>query len=135
MTNTKTRILCVDDNPCDCELIKTYLGLAGFEVVICAQLAEALRLAVDQNFDLYLIDLKFPEGSGTELSQQIRRFDEKTPILFHSASAFPGDLQAALIAGAQGYITKPSDPRRVVEIIQDSIENAPHHTITRAFMD
>jgi CheY-like chemotaxis protein len=122
MPNRKGRVLCVDDNQTDCELIKTYLNFVGIEVVLSDGIANALKLAMDQIFDLCLIDLKFPEGSGADLVRQIRRFDEKTPIVFHSASAYAEDIEGALNAGAQAYITKPSEPDAVIKIISDLID-------------
>jgi FOG: CheY-like receiver len=45
----------------------------------------------------------------------LRKFDNDTPILFYSGAAYERDKQAALVAGAQGYLTKPADNEKLVE--------------------
>jgi CheY-like chemotaxis protein len=121
MPTNKKRILCVDDDSDNCELVKTYLGLAGYEVITASTISEGLRLAQEQHFDLYLIELRFPEGSGADLARRIHSFDPKTPLVFHSASAYAQDIQEGMDAGAQAYITKPSDPLAVIEIVKNLI--------------
>ena len=50
-----------------------------------------------------------PGLAGPELTRHIREFNQTTPILFYSAAAYEADKQEALDAGAQGYLTKPTD--------------------------
>jgi DNA-binding response OmpR family regulator len=50
-----------------------------------------------------------PDLTGVELTRHIRAFNQTTPILFYSGAARDADRQAALVAGAQGYLTKPVD--------------------------
>jgi len=59
-------------------------------------------------FDLFLVDNWMPELTGVELTQHIRAFNKITPIFFYSGGADEQDRQAALNAGAQGYLTKPA---------------------------
>jgi len=124
MITRKKRILCVDDNPADCKLIKTYLGMADYEVITAITAAEGLRLAQSQQFDLYLLEFSFPDGTGLGLAQQIQTLNGKTPLVFHSASAYAKDIQQGLDAGAQAYITKPSDPDTVVKTVTTLIADA-----------
>jgi CheY-like chemotaxis protein len=118
MATTKKRILCVDDNPDDCELIKTYLGREDIEVVIVGTLAEALSKAKSEHFDLYLIDESLPCGSGIELTLKIRKFDRTTPIIFHSALGPVSVIEKAMKAGAQKFIEKQIDFDDVVRAIK-----------------
>ena len=115
------RILCVDDDPFTCELIKIYLVDAPYELAFAKDLAGSLQLAKSQHFDLYLIDERLPDGSGIDFAREIRTFDSRTPIIFHSASAYAQDIRKGLDAGAQAYITKPSDPDEVVKAIKSII--------------
>jgi DNA-binding response OmpR family regulator len=121
MQDGRTRILCVDDDTDACELIEFYLGDVGYEVVIAKGVADSLLLIKKVHFDLYLIDEILRDGTGTELAHQIRAFDSTTPLVFHSASASARDIRRGLDAGAQTYITKPSDPDEVIEIIKTLI--------------
>jgi DNA-binding response OmpR family regulator len=116
--NTKKRVLCVEDNPDDCDLIKTYLGWEDIEVVFAGTSAEGLLKAKTDRFDLFLIDEALPDGSGVDLTLQIRDFDTTTPILFHSAHCYASSIEKAFQAGAQQYIKKPSVPDDVVRIIK-----------------
>jgi two-component system OmpR family response regulator len=83
------------------------LEQCGYDVPVARTCADALKLAEAEGFDLYLLDHRLPDGSGIELCREIRAFDSRTPILFCSAAAREADRQAALAAGAQGYLIKP----------------------------
>lgn len=112
----KGRILCADDNPDTRELLFLMLQSGGHEVVCVGSSAEALDLLKREKFDLIVLDNWMPEITGTELTRLIRQFDKTTPILFYSAAAYEADKQAALDAGAQGYLTKPEG---VVELLDE----------------
>lgn len=70
---TKKRILCVDDSHDCCELLSCILDMAGYEIETAQSINEGLRLAGDGNFNLYLIDLFFSDGTGFELIENIRK--------------------------------------------------------------
>jgi DNA-binding response OmpR family regulator len=101
----RKRILLVEDEEDAREIAA--LSLEEYTLICARDFAEGLRLARRGYFDLYIIDNWLPDGSGAELCLLIRRFDPHTPILFYSACAYPCDLQAAFIAGAQEYLIKP----------------------------
>ncbi|HVG17635.1 MAG TPA: response regulator [Blastocatellia bacterium] len=68
-----------------------------------------LSLTKKGGFDLLILDGMYPDGLGTELCEQIRGFDPRTPILFLSALADESDIAKGMKAGAQAYLTKPVD--------------------------
>jgi DNA-binding response OmpR family regulator len=121
---TKKRVLCIDDSVDDCEIISIYLGNAGFDVTTIDNAADGLRLALSGDFALCIIDVRLPDLSGVDLTRKIREFDQKTPILIHSANAFKEDIQAGMDAGAQAYMTKPSLPRDVTDDVRTLIVSA-----------
>lgn len=123
--NIKKRVLCVEDNPDDCDLIKTYLGWENIEVVFAGTSAEGLFKAKSERFDLYLIDETLPDGSGTDLTLQIRDFDKATPILFHSAYGYAPVIEKAIRAGAQQYIKKEGNMDDVVRTIKTHLSELP----------
>ena len=91
------------------DMLKILLGLAGYEVATASTVTEALSLASLRWFDLYILEVRFPDGSGVELCRQIRALHPQTPILFYTSSAYRYDIQAGLAAGAQRYLVKPMD--------------------------
>jgi CheY-like chemotaxis protein len=100
------RILFVDDHE-DTRFLITYLLNAwGYEVVAAKSVDEGLALARGSEFDLYLLDSRFADGSGMELCEGIREFDKETPIVFYSGD-HPSRLKKALECDAQGFVLKP----------------------------
>jgi DNA-binding response OmpR family regulator len=126
MTQLENRILCADSNWDDRALVGVHLEMANYEVVLADTVAAGLRWAVSGHFDLYLIEMRFADGSGLDLVREVRAFDAETPIVIYSASADASEVALALEAGAQAYLTKPSEPALVIEII------ALHITAARA---
>ncbi|HEX7957118.1 MAG TPA: response regulator, partial [Pyrinomonadaceae bacterium] len=72
------RILFVDDHEDTRFLISYLLGEWGYEVTVAKSVEDGLVLARRGNFDLYLLDSRFGDGSGTELCEGIREFDKTT---------------------------------------------------------
>lgn len=104
---SKSRILCTEDDPDSREMLVLTLEVNGYEVVCPVDGAAALEIAKTESFDLLLLDTWTPGLDGRSLTSEIRKFDQKTPILFYSGAAQEIDLRNALAAGAQGYLIKP----------------------------
>jgi DNA-binding response OmpR family regulator len=102
------RLLLVEDDKDSCEALASFLESSGFDVTIAGTIAEGLRSAKENNFNLIILDNWFKESNGVELCKKIREFDSETPILFYSAAAYEKDIQEGLLAGAQGYVVKPN---------------------------
>jgi CheY-like chemotaxis protein len=100
------RILFVDDNADIRFMIKEWLSQLNYEVATAESMADGLRLAKINPFDLYILDTRFPDGRGTELCTKIREFDRSTPIIFYSGET-PKQLRSDLKYGAQEYVMKP----------------------------
>ena len=124
MRYTKGRILCTEDDVDTRELIDFVLTQYGYEVVCSASCVQAIELAKTQNFDLYLVDNLMPNLSGTGLTEKIRQFDPKTPVLFYSGAAYDTDREAARVSGAQGYLVKPADGDQLVAEVTRLIEES-----------
>src|SRR5262245_19870918 len=116
-TSPRKRILCVEDHADTSALLKTILEQDGYEAVGASTVAEALELARNQGFDLYLIDRWLPDGEGIELCRTIRTFDSNTPIVFLTADVRETTRAQAMAAGAQGYMVKPGEPGELEQII------------------
>jgi DNA-binding response OmpR family regulator len=115
----RARILFVDDHEDTRILVPVMLGAHGYDTVTAPSLREAYRLATSEEFDLFLLDFRYRDGTGKELCEKIREFDKETPVIFFSGS-HPQVQQEALSCGAQGYVLKPdfdalrSEIRRVL---------------------
>ena len=124
MQPTKIHILYTEDHEDTREYVSLLLRLHNYELTTTANATEALRLAQNNHFDLYLLDAWLPDISGFELCQRIRQFDANTPILFYSAAAYEMDKQEALSCGAQEYLTKPDGvyelPEAISRLVRDS---------------
>lgn len=105
MGGERKRILCVEDDLDSCDMLRVLLH--EYEVVTANTVGEGLTMARAERFDLYLLDSKYPDGSGVELCRQLRLFDAQTPIIFHSGMEGESDIRDAMNAGAQAYLIKP----------------------------
>jgi CheY-like chemotaxis protein len=100
------RILFVDDHDDTRFMIKVWLSQLDYEVATAESLADGLRLAQGEPFDLYILDTNLPDGKGPELCIKIREFDPTTPIIFYTGEPRE-QLNAELKVGAQEYVMKP----------------------------
>lgn len=75
-------------------------------VTLCATLAQARQALEDRTFDLLVLDVNLPDGSGLELLQEVRR-SRLTPIILLTANDMETDIVTGLESGADDYITKP----------------------------
>lgn len=107
----QSHILYIEDHADTRELVTLVLGESNYRVTTACSIKDALKLAREQQFDLYILDSWLPDGTGIDLCQLLREFDRGTPIMFLSALAFEADKQAAIDHGAQSYIVKPADIR------------------------
>jgi DNA-binding response OmpR family regulator len=104
---TKGRILFVNDDPDTFDLVTLILKEMDYETVVARNITDGLMMAKSQPFDLILIDWYFEDGMGLELCQNIRLFDEQTPIFFYTGECRAAEIKKALKAGAQGCLLKP----------------------------
>ena len=108
-----SRILIVEDEVAIADLEKDYLELSGFEVEIENDGRSGLNRALNEEFDLFILDLMLPEVDGFEICRQIRE-KKNTPILMVSAKKDDIDKIRGLGLGADDYVTKPFSPSELV---------------------
>jgi DNA-binding response OmpR family regulator len=126
----RRRVLFIEDHEDTRELVGFVLEASGYSVTSVTTVAGALELAQAEKFDLYLLDNWLPDGTGFELCQRVREFDQVTPVLFYSGAVFDSDKLAAIQAGAQGYLAKPcpfSDLLRAITVLIDHAEGRVAH--------
>lgn len=108
-----SKILIIEDEEAIAELEKDYLELSGYEVSIETNGEDGLRRALNEEFDLFLLDLMLPGIDGFEICRSIRE-KKNTPILMVSARKDDIDKIRGLGLGADDYITKPFSPSELV---------------------
>ena len=108
-----SRILIIEDEEAIAELEKDYLELSGFEVVISNRGDLGLEKALNEDFDLIILDLMLPEVDGFEICRQVREA-KNTPIIMVSAKKDDIDKIRGLGLGADDYMTKPFSPSELV---------------------
>ncbi len=108
-----SRILIVEDEESIAELEKDYLELSGFEVEIENNGRVGLERALQEEFDLLILDLMLPGVDGFEICKKIRE-SKNTPIIMVSAKKDDIDKIRGLGLGADDYITKPFSPSEMV---------------------
>ena len=108
-----SKILIVEDEEAIADLEKDYLELSGFEVEIENDGRSGLNRALNEEFDLFILDLMLPEVDGFEIFRQIRE-KKNTPILMVSAKKDDIDKIRGLGLGADDYVTKPFSPSELV---------------------
>jgi CheY-like chemotaxis protein len=114
------RILLVEDNELNRDMLSRRLGRKGYEVAIAVDGREGLTMATAGGFDLILMDMSLPVLDGWEVTRTLRS-DERTrtvPILALTAHAMPGDREKAIEAGCNDYDSKPVELPRLLEKIE-----------------
>ncbi len=108
-----SKILIIEDEVAIAELERDYLELSGFEVEIENNGDTGLKRALEEEFDMYILDLMLPGTDGFEICRRIREV-KNTPILMVSAKKDDIDKIRGLGLGADDYITKPFSPSELV---------------------
>lgn len=108
-----SKILIVEDEEAIADLEKDYLELSGFEVEVATDGETGLSRAMEEDFDLYILDLMLPGIDGFDICRQIRE-KKNTPIIMVSAKKDDIDKIRGLGLGADDYMTKPFSPSELV---------------------
>jgi CheY-like chemotaxis protein len=116
MSETKCRILYVDDHEDSAEMLKLMLSAEDYEVHIAQSVEEAFGKSQTQAFDLYVLDKRLPDGSGTDLCRMLSQATPGVPCIFYSGDTYEIHRQEAMAAGARAYVPKP-DVEALIETV------------------
>jgi CheY-like chemotaxis protein len=110
------RLLLVEDNPDNRDMLSRRLTRRGFDLVFAADGAQAIELAASEAPDLILMDLSLPVIDGWEATRRIKANPATSaiPIIALTAHAMAGDKTRAMEAGCDDYDTKPVDLPRLL---------------------
>jgi DNA-binding response OmpR family regulator len=115
------KILLIEDEVSIAELQRDYLEINQFHVDVEHTGDEGLRMALQNDYDLIILDIMLPEVNGFEICKQVR-LTKNIPILFVSAKKEDIDKIRGLGLGADDYITKPFSPSELVARVKAHIE-------------
>lgn len=115
-----TKILLVEDNEMNRDMLSRRLVRKGFEVVMAVDGGEAVNMAESERPDLILMDMSLPVVDGWEATRQVKASATTghIPIIALTAHAMSGDKEKALGAGCNDYDTKPIEMSRLLEKIE-----------------
>lgn len=118
------RILIVDDNEDNRDVLARRLKRRGFDVTLAIGGREAVIQANDDAPDLILMDMNMPELDGWEATAQIRTNGVAIPIIALTAHAMEGDRDRAIEAGCTDYHTKPVELEKLTALIESLLTNS-----------
>ena len=112
--------LVVDDSNSMRQMVSYTLQQAGFETIEGANGVEGLARSAEKAFDLVITDLNMPEMDGIAFIKELRAKPDYrfTPVLMLTTETQDSKKQAGKEAGATGWITKPFNPERLLQVIQ-----------------
>lgn len=114
------KILLVEDNEMNRDMLSRRLKRRGYEVLIAVDGAKGVEMTSSQTPDLILMDMSLPVMDGWEATKNIKAdpATKSIPVIALTAHAMSGDRQKALEAGCDDYDTKPIDLSRLLTKIQ-----------------
>lgn len=115
------RVLLVEDNYDNYEMVRFLLERAGYTVIGARTGREAVTAAKEHKPDVILMDLSLPEMDGWEAAREIKNNPEiaNIPLIALTAHTLPGDRKKALESGFDDYISKPINVPAFYDIVKD----------------
>lgn len=121
------KIMLVEDNPLNRDMLTRRLTRRGYEVVCSEDGESALDIAIRESPDVILMDISLPGIDGIETTRRIRASEHhgKTPIIALTANAFDSDEIAAREAGCNEFETKPVELDKLLAKIEKLVGKTP----------
>lgn len=126
----QTRILVIEDNPADMELMRSLLHAHGYVVVPAVDGEAGMAAVRAEVFALVLCDILPPKMDGYEIARNMKRDSilSGIPLVAVTASALAGDADKMLKGGFDGYISKPIDPTKFVPQVEAFLDKKDWRT-------
>jgi len=114
------KILIVEDNEDSRELVVKVLKNKGYQLIEAADGEVAIEKAIAEKPDLILMDISIPKMNGYEVTKKLKSLEEfrEIPIVALTAHAMKGDREKVIVAGFEGYISKPINVRELPEQVR-----------------
>lgn len=131
MTETRAKILVVDDEPEFCELAALWLDSEGFDPVVCTRPEEALQQVAVDGFDVVLTDLHLESASGLEVCARVHALHPNVPVIMITAFGSLESAVGAIRAGAYDFVTKPCTKQQFMVSVRRAAERRALHEEVR----
>ena len=120
----KSRVLIADDNPVNQELLEAYLQEKDYEIEFAADGAETLEKVASFKPDLILLDVMMPKLSGFEICETLKKSvgTKNIMILMVTALAELGDIERAVSAGSDDYLSKPVHKLELLKRVENMLK-------------
>jgi len=112
------KILLLEDDQILSESLADFLVRAGYDVDLALNIKEAEDLSFENRYDLYLLDINVPDGTGLELLHALRHAEDTTPTMFITALTDMDSIYKGFKLDAMDYIKKPFNPMELLIRIQ-----------------
>ncbi|OBT16022.1 hypothetical protein A9264_12220 [Vibrio sp. UCD-FRSSP16_10] len=126
------RVLLVEDNQLNQELVLGLLESYGLDIDVVENGLLAVEKAKHHQYAIILMDIQMPVLGGYQATEQIRQFDKVTPIIAMTANAMVGDKEKATAAGMNGYIAKPIEVTRLIQVLVNAAKQEHDETVSSA---
>ncbi len=114
---TEKRVLVVDDEPLNCDMLQEFLEGQGYRVEVALSGSEALEISRKERPHLVLLDVNMPGKSGLETLRELTANVPETQVIMLTGLHDEVLAKQAETEGARGYITKPIQPDRLLELM------------------
>jgi len=120
---SKGRILIVEDNMDNYELVRIVLERAGYDVFLAVNGRDGVDAARAQKPDLILMDLGLPELDGWNATKELKSNEEtqSIPLYALTAHTLPNERKRAMLAGCDGYVVKPIHMKGFLDMVEEAL--------------
>ncbi|MCY1633825.1 hybrid sensor histidine kinase/response regulator [Marinifilum sp. D737] len=121
---SEKNILIAEDVRSNFNYLNAIIELTDASVVWAKNGKDAIQICRDNDpkIDLVLMDIRMPEIDGMDAIKQIKETNKSIPVIVQTAYAMNNEREECLNAGADNFITKPIDPRKLIQILQDYLQ-------------
>ena len=118
---SKYRVLIADDNIANVELLEAYLSGCGYDIATAADGAETLVMAETFEPNLILLDIMMPKLSGFEVCEELKSNPQTRGIMILMVTALTelGDIERAVSAGCNDYLSKPVNKAELLKRVEN----------------
>ncbi len=117
------KVLIIEDYPATSKMIAEMLGMEGLTALVESDGRDGLNRAIKEKPDLILLDIMLPTMSGLEVCAELKKNPETKdiPVIIISVKASDEDVRTGLAKGANGYLAKPFDLFKLLEIVKKQL--------------
>jgi len=122
------RILLVDDELDLRMLVAERLGLEGYKVTEAGRVKEAISRMTESEYDLLLLDVRLPDGTGLDVLRFMKESGRHTPVIMLTGTTGLDIAVESVRLGARDYVTKPARIAYLLNSIRELLSAEPHET-------